>query len=155
MSEVVPLATQDDNSCARLLRPRAPRAEPDNTMTTHPRQARSGRSVGKAMTSRMLDTSPSSMSNRSMPRPKPDVGGSAVLEGAEVVLVDHRGLLVVSGLGLGRLLLEAGPLLVGIDQLGEAVAQLAPGHHRLVALDQLGPVSMAPGQRATPRPGSR
>ena len=70
-----------------------------------------------------------------------------VLEGADVVLVDLRGLLVVARLRLRRLLLEAGTLVVGVGQLGEAVAQLTSRHDRLVALDELGPVAVAARQR--------
>ena len=65
---------------------------------------------------------------------------------AGIVLVDHRGLLVVTGPGLGRLLLETGALVVGIDRLGEPVAELRR-HHGLVALDELGAVAVTAGQR--------
>ena len=107
------------------------------------------------MTSRMLATSPSSITQPVDAEPEARRRGQPVLEGAEILLVDLHGLLVVAGPGLGRLLLEAGALVVGVDELGEAVAQLAPGHHRLVALDQLGPVAVPPRQRARPRRGSR
>ena len=59
-----------------------------------PALERSGRRVGKAMTSRMLATSASSMTRRSMPMPEAGGGRQAVLEGPQVVLVDGHGLLV-------------------------------------------------------------
>src|SRR5690554_6430296 len=51
----------------------------------------------------------------------------AVLERTDVVLVDDR-----HGLGVARrrttgLLLEAGPLVVGVDELGEGVRELTAG----------------------------
>ena len=57
------------------------------------------------------------------PDAEPGRGGQAVLEGPEVVLVDGHGLLVAPGArrGLG---LEPGPLVLGVDELGEGVPEL-------------------------------
>ena len=45
------------------------------------------------------------------------------------------------------LVLEAGPLLVGVDQLAEGVAELPAGDDGLEALDQPGPAAVVAGQR--------
>jgi hypothetical protein len=69
------------------------------------------------------------------PDAEPARRGQAVLEGAHVVLVDGHRLLVTACL-LGRLLVEAGALLDGVDELGERVADLTSGDDRLEPLDQ-------------------
>src|SRR5438045_3209432 len=56
----------------------------------------------------------------------------AVLEGPQVVLVDDHGLHIARGLEPG-LLLEAGPLLVGVGELAEGVPQLPAGDDGLEA----------------------
>ncbi len=61
----------------------------------------------------------------------------AVLERAQVVLVDGHRLVVAGGLGRG-LRLEGAPLLVGVGELAEGVADLAAGDDRLEPLDQPG-----------------
>ncbi len=69
-----------------------------------------------------------------------------MLEGAQELLVDrHR--LEVSGGVRGGLLLEAGALVVGIGQLGEAVDELAAVDEGLEALGELGVLAMASRQR--------
>ena len=99
------------------------------------------------MTSRMLATSPRSISSRSTPSPKPDVGGNPYSRARRYSSSTSTDSSSSPAARLGRLLLEAGPLVVGVDQLGEPVAELAAGHHRLVALDQLGAVAVAARQR--------
>ena len=70
------------------------------------RRPSSGRSVGKRMTSRIESAPVSSITSRSMPMPEPAGRRQAVLERADVVVVDRLGLLVAAGLQL-RLGLEA------------------------------------------------
>ena len=110
--------------------------------------ARSARdaAVGKAMTSRMASASGQEHGQAVQPDAEAGGGRQAVLEGPQVVLVDGHGLVVAGRLGPG-LVLEAGPLLVGVDQLAEGVAQLPAGHDGLESLDQPGPGPMVTGQR--------
>ncbi len=78
--------------------------------------------------------------------PEAAAGRHAVLQGAEVVLVDRAGL-EVAGL-LGQLLgLEPRSLLDGVVQLAVGVGQLPAAHDQLEALDQPGVVAVGPGQR--------
>ena len=63
--------------------------------------------------------------------------------------------LLVAALELGRLLLEAAALLVGVVELAEGVGDLDPADEGLPALDQARPRSGAPWRRARARPGSR
>ncbi len=63
----VPAGPPTSRACRSPLPPRAGRSSPGSPD--------SGRRVGKAMTSRMLATSPRSMTSRSIPIPRPAVGG--------------------------------------------------------------------------------
>ena len=68
----------------------------------------------------MLGESVSSITSRSMPMPQPPVGGMPYLERAdEVGVVVHR--LLVAGLLVRGLRLEARGLVLGVVQLGKAV----------------------------------
>jgi hypothetical protein len=92
-----------------------------------------GRRVGKSTTSRMV-CGVGEQHHQAVDADAEAAGGrQAVLEGPQVVLVDGHGL-VVAGVLLRGLVLEPGALLVGVDQLGEGVAQLAAGHDGLEAL---------------------
>src|SRR5579859_467268 len=74
--------------------------------------------------------------------PDPAGGGHAVLEGAEVVLVDLMGF-AIAPLPEPGLFLEAAPLLVGIVELGEGVRDFAPLDEQLPPLHAILTVPLA------------
>ena len=71
--------------------------------------AQRGRSVGKAITSRIDGLSVNSMTSRSMPMPSPPHGGSPYSSATHVILVERLRLLV-AGRPRQHLRLEAGAL---------------------------------------------
>ena len=92
--------------------------------------------VGNRITSRMESVPQSIMAQRSMPKPRPPVGGMPYSRASDEVLVHHVGLIVAVGtlFGLG---LEALLLVDGVVQLGEGVAHLAAADEHLIALGKL------------------
>ncbi len=73
-------------------------------------------------------------------------GGQAVLQGVDIVLVHHAGL-VVAHLTQGQLVLEAAALVDGIVELGEGVGELGVVDEQLEALGEPGVFGGALRQR--------
>ena len=97
------------------------------------------------MTSRMERLPVRIMVRRSMPMPSPPVGGKAVAEGADIVLVHAVGFFVAAFF-LGHLGFEAAALLVGVVELGEGVADLEAADVELESLDPFGVVGLLLGE---------
>ena len=93
-------------SCSRDCPSRARRPPRRQRPASAPASQRSGRSVGKAITSRMLAHVGEQHDETVDPDAEPAGRRQAVLEGAEVVLVDGHGLVVAAGARRG-LRLEA------------------------------------------------
>ena len=72
---------------------------------------------------------------------QPTGGREPVFEGSEVVIVDDHGF-VVSGFLLDDLVFESGPLLSGVDELAEGVAEFSPGNDALEPLGVPGKFSV-------------
>ena len=88
------------------------------------------------------------MTHRSMPMPRPPVGGRPYSRAVMIVLVHHAGLVVALVPQL-HLRLEALALVDGIVELGEGVA------HLTVADEQLEPLGEAGVLRGAAWPGGR
>src|SRR3989338_2176571 len=102
---------------------------------------------GNRSTSRIEAESVKSITRRSMPMPSPPRrGGPAVLEGADVVLVEVHGLLV-AGLLFLHLFAEALGLVLGVVQLREAVGDLAAADEQLEPVGERRVVVVAPRER--------
>ena len=107
---------------------------------------RSGRRCGNRMTSRIDAESAEQHGEPVDADPLPRRRRHAVLEGADVVLV-HPLRLVVAPRALGRLLLEAPPLVDGVVELGVGVGQLAAADVQLEPVDQARILALLLGQR--------
>ena len=77
------------------------------------------------------------MTSRSIPSPRPPVGGNPSSRARRKSSIDRHRLVVTQG-PLRLLLLEPGPLLVGIGQLAEGVAELPASDDRLETLHVAG-----------------
>ena len=105
------------------------------------------RIAGNSSTSRRLSAPVSIITRRSMPRPTPPVGGIPCSSAS--TKASSKGWASSSPRAeLGRLLLEAAALLVGVVELAEGVGDLDPADERLPALDQalLGAVRLGEGR---------
>ena len=99
------------------------------------RAARASASVGKSTTSRIVSRPVRSIASRSIPKPRPPVGGHAVGERLDEVRVALLRL-GVAARALGCLHREALLLLVGVVELAEGVAELHPAGEELEPLDE-------------------